>query len=74
MPWPLLRTRPPRRAAPDHDPEGADGFDAVKWLGQWLERPQPALGGRRPADLMDTPTGMEMVAGLLGSIRSGAYQ
>lgn len=52
----------------------AKGFDSAKWLGQWLERPQPALGGRKPADLIDTPTGVEVVARLLGAIESGAYQ
>lgn len=52
----------------------ARDFDAAKWLGQWLERPQPALGGRKPADLIDTPTGLDVVARLLGSIESGAYQ
>ncbi len=52
----------------------AKTFDATKWLGQWIERPQPALGGRKPADLMDTPTGVELVARLLGSLESGAYQ
>src|SRR6185436_12943564 len=38
----------------------AKDFDSAKWLGQWLERPQPALGGRKPADIIDTPTGLEM--------------
>ncbi|RPI35315.1 MAG: DUF2384 domain-containing protein, partial [Hyphomicrobiaceae bacterium] len=52
----------------------AQGFDAAKWLGQWIERPQPSLGGRKPADLLDTPTGVEIVARLLGSIQSGAFQ
>jgi len=52
----------------------AKTFDATKWLGRWIERPQPALGGRKPADLLDTPTGVELVARLLGSIESGAYQ
>jgi len=52
----------------------AKGFDAAKWLGQWIERPQPALGGLKPADLIDTPTGIDVVARLLGSIESGAYQ
>jgi len=52
----------------------AKGFDAAKWLGQWIERPQPSLGGRKAADLIDTPTGVEVVARLLGSIASGAYQ
>jgi uncharacterized protein (DUF2384 family) len=49
-------------------------FDAAKWLGQWLERPQPSLGGRKPAELIDTPTGVEVVARLLGAVESGAYQ
>lgn len=54
-------------------PEAKD-FDAAKWLGQWLERPQPALGGRKPSELIDTPTGLDVVARLLGAIESGAYQ
>lgn len=54
-------------------PQARD-FDAARWFGQWIERPQPSLGGRKPADLIDTPTGVEMVARLLGSIESGAYQ
>ena len=51
----------------------AQDFDTVKWLGQWIERPQPALGGKMPADYLDTPSGVEMVAQLLGAMRSGAY-
>lgn len=51
----------------------AKNFDTVKWLGQWIERPQPALGGGKPADYLDTPTGVEIVAKLLGAMRSGAY-
>ena len=52
----------------------AQGFDAAKWLGLWLERPQPALDGHKPADLIDTPTGLDIVGRLLGSLESGAYQ
>jgi putative toxin-antitoxin system antitoxin component (TIGR02293 family) len=52
----------------------AKGFDAAKWLGKWIEQPQAALGGRKAADLIDTPTGVDVVARLLGSIESGAYQ
>lgn len=54
--------------------EEAKDFDAAKWLGQWIERQQPSLGGRKPADLLDTPTGVEVVSRLLGSIESGSYQ
>jgi putative toxin-antitoxin system antitoxin component (TIGR02293 family) len=53
---------------------GAKDFDVAKWLGHWIERPQPALGGRKPADLIGTPTGLDMVTRLLGAIESGAYQ
>lgn len=52
----------------------AEGFDTAKWLGQWIERPQPALGGRKPGDLIATPTGLAMVERVLGAIESGAYQ
>ncbi len=54
--------------------EQAAQFDVAKWLGRWIEHPQPALGGRKPADLLDTPTGIDVVARLLGSLQSGAYQ
>ena len=54
-------------------PEAKD-FDTARWLGQWLEKPQPALGGRKPSELIDTPTGLDVVARLLGAIESGAYQ
>lgn len=60
--------------AKDSTAEAAKNFDASKWLGQWIELPQPALGGRKPADLIDTPTGIDIVARLLGAIESGAYQ
>jgi uncharacterized protein (DUF2384 family) len=57
------------------DPKGRDaaGFDAGRWVGEWIQRPQPALGGRKPADLMDTPTGRESVKRVLGALGSGAY-
>lgn len=52
----------------------APDFDAGKWLGLWIERAQPSLGGRKPSDLINSPTGVKIVGKLLGSIRSGAYQ
>lgn len=54
--------------------EDARHFDAAKWLGRWLETPQPALGGRRPSELLDTPTGLDVVLKLLGALESGTYQ
>ena len=52
----------------------AEGFDASLWLGRWIEVDQPALGGRKAADLLDTPTGQKVVSRLLGALESGAYQ
>ena len=63
-----------QRIVADSTADAAQDFDAARWLGRWIERPQPALGGRKPADLLDTPTGIQVVARLLGSIESGAYQ
>ncbi|MGO4777134.1 antitoxin Xre/MbcA/ParS toxin-binding domain-containing protein, partial [Lysobacter sp. 2RAB21] len=54
-------------------PDARD-FDWATWLGSWIEQPQAALGGQKPADLLDTPTGLSVVARLLGSLESGAYQ
>lgn len=48
-------------------------FDAGKWVADWLDRPLPALGGMRPATLMDTAEGRELVSNLLAQMQSGAY-
>lgn len=60
--------------ARDSTAEAAESFDAAKWLGCWIERPQPALGGRAPAELIATPTGAKLVLRLLGAVQSGTYQ
>jgi len=52
----------------------ASGFDVQKWFGAWLELPQPALDGQAPAELLDTPSGVEAVARVLGALESGSYQ
>jgi uncharacterized protein (DUF2384 family) len=49
-------------------------FDSAKWPGQWLERAQPALGGRKHADLINTPTAVEIVTRLLGAIENRVIQ
>jgi putative toxin-antitoxin system antitoxin component (TIGR02293 family) len=51
----------------------AERFDVARWLGRWIETPQPALGGKKPADLLDTETGASMVDRTLGAVRSGVY-
>jgi len=50
-----------------------EGFDAAKWTAAWLDRPNPAFGGRRPGGYMDTTDGRELVAGLVAQMQSGAY-
>lgn len=58
----------------DAETAEARDFDTAEWLGRWLETPQPALGGARPAELIGTPTGAEAVSRVLGALVSGAYQ
>jgi len=48
-------------------------FDAAKWLGRWLERPNPALGGALPMSYLDTADGRQMISELLARMQSGAY-
>ncbi len=50
-----------------------EGFDAARWVAAWLDRPQPALGGKRPAELMDTADGRSIVSDLVARMQSGAY-
>ena len=49
------------------------GFDAGAWLGRWLARANPALGGDKPLDYLDTADGRQMVSDLLARMQSGAY-
>nr|WP_294547314.1 antitoxin Xre-like helix-turn-helix domain-containing protein [uncultured Rhodopila sp.] len=49
------------------------GFDARAWMARWLSEPLPALGGTRPADMMDTMEGQGLVSAALAKIQSGAY-
>lgn len=51
----------------------ATGFDAAEWASAWLDAEQPVLGGRRPAEYMDTMEGQQLVLSLLEMTQSGAY-
>jgi putative toxin-antitoxin system antitoxin component (TIGR02293 family) len=55
--------------------ESGDGssFDSHLWLGRWLTEPLPALGHRRPADLVDTMAGQALVSTALAQMQSSAY-
>ena len=48
-------------------------FDAADWVGRWLFRPLPALGGMKPAELMDTSEGQALVESIVARMQSGAY-
>ncbi|WP_229506050.1 antitoxin Xre-like helix-turn-helix domain-containing protein [Massilia genomosp. 1] len=49
------------------------GFDAARWVSNWLSKPLPALAGATPASYMDTFEGQKLVAELLAMSQSGAY-
>jgi len=55
------------------DPEAAPGFDAARWLTNWMGQPVPALGGASPSQYMDTIEGQAMIARLLAAMQTGAY-
>lgn len=50
-----------------------DGFDAPRWVADWMTKPLPALGGATPASYMDTFEGQKLVIDLLSMSQSGAY-
>ncbi len=57
------------------DPQNPDvrNFNVEKWIGEWIRKPQPSLGGRPPSEFLDTPSGREEVKKVIGAIASGAY-
>jgi len=55
------------------DGAGTEGFDPGTWLASWLESPVPALGGRRPGDLLDTVEGRALVSRTLMQMQAGSY-
>lgn len=49
------------------------GFDAAAWLGGWIDRPCQALANQRPADLLATDEGRQMLALVIQRMQTGAY-
>jgi len=49
-----------------------DGFDACRWVDAFLDASSPALGGRRPRELMRTSDGRVVVSALVAQMQSGA--
>lgn len=48
-------------------------FEAVPWMGAWLQASHPALGGERPGNYLCRPDGPQAVSDLLARMESGAY-
>jgi putative toxin-antitoxin system antitoxin component (TIGR02293 family) len=52
---------------------GYEVFEDVKNFNQWVARPNRALGGQSPLELLDTQFGREEVKNLIGRIDYGVY-
>jgi putative toxin-antitoxin system antitoxin component (TIGR02293 family) len=50
-----------------------DGFSAAEWVARWLDRPLPAIGGQKPAELMDTSEGQALISNILACMQAGTY-
>ena len=53
--------------------KGFSVFEDVGKLSRWLQKPNRALQGEKPIDLLNTPTGIKMIIRLLGRIEEGIY-
>jgi len=53
--------------------ESLDIFKDVNKVGQWLNRPNRALGGQPPISFLDSDIGAEEVMDVLGRIKDGVY-
>ena len=49
------------------------GFDAQAWLNHWLMGEVPALGDRRPLDVLKESGGLDIVRSVLLRGQYGAY-
>jgi len=49
------------------------GFDSRAWLDQWLLELAPAIGHRRPLDVLSEPGGLDLVRSYLLRAQSGAF-
>lgn len=51
----------------------SEGFDAKEWIRHWMVGRVPALGDRRPLDVLAEPGGLECVRTVLLRMQSGAF-
>jgi uncharacterized protein (DUF2384 family) len=49
------------------------GFDAARWFAAWMAEAAPALGGRKPEELLETADGREAISRLLAQMQSGTF-
>ena len=49
------------------------GFETERWVAQFLDATSPALGGRRPREMLATSDGRNTVFQLVMQMQSGAY-
>ncbi|MBU6440351.1 MAG: DUF2384 domain-containing protein [Betaproteobacteria bacterium] len=51
----------------------AASFDTERWMREWIRKPQPALGGRPPVEMLATRDGVTAVLRVLGAFLSGSF-
>lgn len=52
---------------------GASVFQDQAKFNRWLARPLRLLGDRSPLDLLDSPTGVQLIEDILGRIEYGVF-
>jgi putative toxin-antitoxin system antitoxin component (TIGR02293 family) len=52
---------------------GADVFQDTGKFTRWLRRPLRLLTDRPPLDLLDSPTGVQLVEDILGRVEAGVF-
>lgn len=50
-----------------------ENFDAAEWVHNWVRQEVPALGHKRPLDLLRTKHGRRLISATLARMQSGAY-
>jgi putative toxin-antitoxin system antitoxin component (TIGR02293 family) len=53
--------------------KGLEVFEDIDKLRRWLQKENRTLQGRKPFDLLNTPTGIKLVNQILGRLEEGIY-
>jgi putative toxin-antitoxin system antitoxin component (TIGR02293 family) len=53
--------------------KGLSVFESTDKLNRWLQKGNRALQGKKPFDLLNTPTGIKLVTQILGRMEEGVY-